>query len=294
MFKISVITLYYITYNISPEEHKDIFTSFSLLDNFGIDYYEDKYVNLINNTDIGNDVKQGMIKNYLRSDVYSIIKDHGILVRDESESTLYDLNEIAHFLYILQKLEDYTLILHMLTSDASARTKMVNLIANYSIISVPRIYDIIGEVSDNFIDNLIKYIEEKEQQSEGVDDKHIKHIKYFFEFIENTTCLGYKLYNAGYVGMTLIDLVNISKIDFAIAIDEVMKTNLAQAALDCLSILMICVDSYEVPVLRFKQNTHNFTNTLENVTKLEAMMLSIMNDFYMFLQVKKEQENLNG
>ena len=293
MINLSEITIYYIGITFSPEKQKVIYASFSLMESFGKKFYEDKFIELIQRSDtIDSDTKQDMFMVYIEDEIYSIINEHYIHLSKEINISLNELNEIANFLYIIQSLEDYSSVTYRLYAEDTNKNIMVDIIESLTLLSKPRLMEIIEMIEDTFIKSLRDFITDKQDTTENIDLAHVKYIRYFFEFINNSECLGLTYFNSNFNNITLKELFSLIKTNIETYIDKTMMTNRAQAALDCLSILIVCKDSYELPLLKFKQNTSMFTNNLENVTKLEFSMLSILNDFNMFLTAKKQFEGL--
>ncbi len=293
MINLSEITIYYIGITFSPEKQKVIYASFSLMESFGKKFYEDKFIELIQRSDtIDSDTKQDMFMVYIEDEIYSIINEHYIHLSKEINISLNELNEIANFLYIIQSLEDYSSVTYRLYAEDTNKNIMVDIIESLTLLSKPRLMEIIEMIEDTFIKSLRDFITDKQDTTENIDLSHVKYIRYFFEFINNSECLGLTYFNSNFNNITLKELFSLIKTNIETYIDKTMMTNRAQAALDCLSILIVCKDSYELPLFKFKQNTSMFTNNLENVTKLEFSMLSILNDFNMFLTAKKQFEGL--
>lgn len=297
MLNLSQITAYYITTTYLPIVQKTIFESFTLLESFGLQYYEDKYVELIQRSDgITSESKQDQFIFYLQADIAKIIEDHFIKINHYQTPTLEELNELAHFLYIIQSLENYDIVAYRLYSDDTPKNVLTDLITHFTLLSKPRSMELIESVSERFIDALRAYIEDKVQETNQLDKSHLTKLKMFFKFIENSPCLGLTYYEQGYINVTLEELLNLISLDVPAHIDDHIEKqlNVAQAALDTLSILMLCKDTYEIPLLKFKQNSFLFTNKLEHVTKLHTAMFNMLNDFNMFLDVEKEREKANG
>lgn len=296
MINLADITIYYVNTTFQPELRKNIFNAFSLLESFGKKFYEDSLIDLIQREDdITSDTKRDMFIHTVEKEIQHIVKEHFIFFNPEVNVSLHEMNEVANFLYIVQNLEDYSQISYRLHAQDTARNIITDLIDYLSLLEKPRLMEIISHVEDHFVQSLIEFIKDREEnENEKIDIKHLKHIRYFFKFVEQSPCLGLTFFNNGYTTVTLQEIGELISVNIASYIDKTMHTNRAQAALDCLSILLICRDSYEIPILKFKQHTTMFTHNLENVTKLEASMLSMLNDFNMFLEVKKQEELVNA
>ncbi len=296
MLNLAEITIYYVNNTFQPELRKSIYNSLSLLESFGRKFYEDKLIDLIQREDdITSDTKRDMFIHTVQKEIEHIIKEHFIFLNADITVTLNEMNEVVNFLYIVQSLEDYGQVSYRLHAEDTARNIIVDLIDYLSLLDKPRIMEIIAHVEDHFIASLKEFIKDKEEaDTEKLDIKHLKYLRHFFQFIENTKCLGHTLFNEGYSSLTLHEFNELISMNIGTYIDKTIMVNRGQAALDCLSVLLVCRDSYEIPILKFKQHTTMFTHNLENVTKLEASMLSMLNDFNMFLEVRKQEEVLNA
>lgn len=297
MLNISELTLYYIQISFQEELKRVIYTSFSILEMFGLKFYEDKYIELIQRDDtIDTDNKRDNFLHLLQQDILKIINEHQVFLDKDMGVTLNECNEIAHFLYIVQKLEDYTDISYRLHAQDRAKNILVDMIESLSLISKSRLMEIIERVDDSLIASLKQFIEDKEKdlsEEDTVDIKRIKYIQNFFNFIGENPCIGKNLYEKGFTSVTLEELTNLLTINLADHIDKEIMNNLAQSALDVLSVLIITKDNYNLPLIKFSKFNYLFTNKLENVTKLHATMLAMLNDFNMHLEVVNQKELVN-
>lgn len=297
MININELTLYYIQVTLQPELQKVVYTSFSVLEAFGLKFYEDKYTELIQRDDtIDSNNKKDNFLLKLKQDVLNIITEHGITLDTDAEYTLHDVNEIAHFLYIVQNLEDYSDVAYRLHAMDTPKNIVVDLIHSLSMMSKSRLLDIIATVSPTLIASLKQFIEDKEDRLDDpvvIDQKRRKYINTFFAFINQSECLGKHYYESGYVNVTLEELTNIIPYTLADALDKRILTDLPQVALDVLSILVVTKDQYTLPIMKFSKNTHLFTSKLEYVTKLQTTMLAMLNDFTMYLEATNQKELVN-
>ena len=97
----------------------------------------------------------------------------------------------------------------------------------------------------------------------------------------NTECLGKKAFDNNINNLELEEVINLLDIDLPEYIDKtiLIESKPAQASLDILSLLIISKDSYELPLLKFKQYNYLFTNKLENITLIENILINMINDF---------------
>ena len=295
MLNLSEITIAYIRSTFIDELQTIIYNSFSLQEAFGIKYYEDKYIDLISRYDsIDRDSKQDNFILLLKKDMVKIINEHFIKINDDMDIHLNELNEIVHFLFIIQNLEDYREVDYILHSNNTPRRILITLIKRYTLLQEFRLMELLDNVEKTIIDALQAFVEDKNQtDEEELDRQRLKHINHFFNFINKTECLGLKLYEKGYSNTTLRELLDLNNFNLPDYIDKLILTNLPQASLDILSILIITKDDYTLPMLKFNQNTVLFTNKFENITKLTMTLTSMLNDFNQYLDAEKEKEKLN-
>jgi len=297
MLNINELTLYYIQVTFHEELRRIIYTSFSLLEMFGLKFYEDKYTELIQRRDtIDVDDKRDNFLYLIKQDIIKIINDHGVRLDMDMDVTLNECNEIAHFLYIVQNLEDYTDISYRLYAQDTSKNIFVDMVESLTLLSKSRLLEIIDYVDDSLITSLKDFIEDRERNLvsvEALDRKRLKYIQTFFSFIGDNKCLGRTLYETGYTSVTLEELTNLLRYNISDYIDKEIISNLPQAALDVLSILIITKDNYTLPLIKFSKFSYLFTNKLENVTKLHATILAMLNDFNMYLEATNQKELVN-
>lgn len=286
MPNLSETTIRYIDIFFQPELKPVIYSGFNILEAFGVQFFEDKYVDLISRYDtINSDSKRDSFLFMLKKDILGIIQEHFIELNTDMDLELRELNEIAHFLYIIQNLEDYSWVIYRLASNDNNKNIFISLMCHVTIYtSEIRLREIVGKVDDKFIDTLRAYIESEHESMEEVIDIHrLKYIQTFFKFINNHECLGRTLYDQGYTNMTLKELLDVLDFDVAAHIDNLVMTDLPQAALDVLSMLIITSDQYNLPILKYNQSTFYFTTHMENVTKLIGVITQMVSDFSLFL-----------
>ena len=294
MININELTLYYIQVTFQPELQKVVYTSFSVLEMFGLKFYEDKYTELIQRDDtIDTENKRDNFLFKLKQDVSKILSEHGITLDTDADITLNDVNEIAHFLYIVQHLEDYSDVAYRLHALDTPKNIVTDLIQSLTLMSKSRLLDIISDVSPNLVASMKQYIADKEDSLDNVESLDVKHRKYvnmFFTFTNQTECLGKTFYENGYTNVTLEELTNLISYNLAERLDKQILTNLPQVALDVLSILIITKDNYTLPLIKFSKSNHLFTSQLEHVTKLQGTILAMLNDFTMYLEATNQKE----
>ncbi len=297
MFNLSDLTKGYIATNYLPDLLPAIVQGFTLLEEFNVDFYEDKYVDLIESDSFldKDTIRDGML-NLLKKDLYSIIQAHEIRLSDDAPPSLVELVEVCNFLYRIQRLEDYSLPAYILSGSRSDRWMLVDLIAEYTLLSKPRILDMLETVSETFMEGLRKFIHDKseERSPAEIDRVRREYIRYFFQYTENVESLGKRLYRQGYTNVTLEELSHLYPGSFADYIDDLLLKNPSQAAFDTMSLLIVTKDQYDAPVFKFAKQNGLLTNHPDHITKLNGLLIKMMKDFNDYLEAQKKATALYG
>lgn len=270
--------------------------SFTILEGFSINFYEDKYIDIISNEmTMDMDHKRDSILMNLKKDVFDIITQHDIFLDEEMLPSLSELNEVAKFLLTVQSLEDYSYVSYRLTSDTSDKNVVVSLIDHYTNLSLVRVMELVDSVSEKFVQALKTMIQDKEKDTTEpvIDIDHNKYVHQFFAYTKNNTSLGLRLYEDGYQNLTLKELSQMLTFNIQEYVDKNITTNFAQTALDVFSLLVITKDAYNTPHQKFKNCASEFTYSTENITRLDKVILQMGVDFSMVLDNNKQMELIN-
>ncbi len=111
MLNLSDITKVYIEESIGEFLSPSVYTSFRIMQDFSLMYFEDKYVELLHTS---QESEPGSVRDkfisYIRKDLNDILVKHGIGLDYDTDVSLSELNEICSFLISLQNLDDYELV----------------------------------------------------------------------------------------------------------------------------------------------------------------------------------------
>jgi len=295
---ISELTRFYVESTFIDSMKLLIYTAFELFERMGVKFYEDDLLDILTQEEsLASEDKQELFIRLIMLHLEDILNAHDITLNESSEVNLEELIEMVSFIYLFQNLEDYELSLYILYSEKRSKEKLIELMNFYSIkLKEYRLMEIIESVSDNLIEAMIAMIEDKYYSNEVQPINHHYHktLEHFFGFIEYHDCLGYELYQKGYVNMTLEDLKNLVPFDLSEYLNNVYKKDKAKTALDVLSLLMLARDSYETPLLKFKQHAYEFFDYLDSITILHDIIAKILDDFYIYLEVKQQEEKINA
>lgn len=297
MLNISEVTAFYIDQKYTDEMKVLLLDAFSLMEAFQRTYYEDRYVNLINqvNTLAVDDVSSIFIS-YIQEDLNEIINVHGIKLSHEMDVTLSEMLEICHLLFLLANMEDYSFVSYRVNTEQPSRITFIDLVERYTLLSRARAMEIIESVQESLIETLRDVSNNAlVEDTDPIDVKHKKYVNCFFEYIEDVPCLAQSLKDKGYeINNSLEELLNLLTFDIHDYVNKNSVTNLAQVSLDVLSLLIFTQDDYDMPVFKFKKNTHLFTSNSDLSLKLHNTIFAMVNDFSMFLEAYKEKEKINA
>ena len=295
---ISELTRFYVESTFIDRMKSLIYTAFELFERMGIKFYEDDLLDILTQEEsLASEDKQELFIRLIMLHLEDILNAHDITLNEAAEVTLEELIEMVSFIYLFQNLEDYELSLYRLYSEKTSKEKIIDLMSFYSVkLKDYRLMELIESVSDKLIEAMIAMIEDKyhREEVEPINHHYHKTLEHFFGFIEYHNCLGYELYQKGYINMTLEDLKNLVPFDLSEYLSNVYKENKAKAALDVLSLLMLARDSYETPLLKFKQHAYEFFDHLDSVTVLHDIIAKMLDDFYVYLEVKQQEEKINA
>lgn len=296
MLNISDVTGVYIEQKFISEMKVLILDAFSLMEDFQLNFYEDKYIEVINKYEaMSDDDIYTVFNNYIVRDIIEIIEAHGVKVDLDGEPSLSDLLEIAHGLLLLANLEDYSFVRYRVNTEQTDRIILVDLLERYTLLSRVRLMEVIGEVEEKLTEILRKLSDEVSEEGDTIDLKHKQYVNRFFTYIEGTPCLANTMKDKGFdISLTLEELVNLQTFDMVTYIDEIVKTNLAQAALDIFSLMVYTRDEFTLPVFKFKKYSHLFTTDSDLTMRLHNALFAMVNDFSIFLKACEDEEKINA
>lgn len=283
------LTVSYITTKFQPELITVLNDSFNILERFDLPEYESPYIDLISRSeDVEGDVTRDRFISTLRSQLVRVIDDHSLTLDEDSDPTLTELNELLFFLLLLQDLEDTSQLSYRLNGAGTDRVKFVDLLAFYTRITLFRGMELIETVDSTLIRAMLAMCKDKEMET-PVDLVHLKVWNDFSVFVGDSDCLGSKLRKTGYFNLTVEQMLALSGLDLREHIDLVAKSSLPAAAIDLLSLLLVCKDSYVDPMKYLENNAAVLLNGVELLSKLTAVMTSMLTDFNNHLTAAKQR-----
>lgn len=287
MLNLQEITLSYINHQFQPELMEVVLESCIILQRFCVDKFEDDLINLLAaSEDIDAFELRDQFVQRVKDAVSEVVTAHLIQIDNDSEATLKELNEIAQFMLIVQDLEDTSQMGYRVYGHGSPKDILMDLMAIYSTMSRPRAMEIVASVGENLIKALQVMTEDK---AEAIDsnEKQRKDWLAFQTFTSQTPCLGTRLYTQGYFGLSFEELRDLSRFSIQSYVTESAKVRPSQAALDVLSLMLVCRDTYQTPLLSLEKNASDLFTDLADSTLARLSVQSLYVDFNTWLQASK-------
>lgn len=295
MADISELTQAYIENNFFPTQQQQIFEALTVLDKFEVRFYETDLENLITMEELVEKSNiQDLFLEKVSRNLNDILIEHSVILNEDYDITLRERLEITQFLLLVQDLEDKNLLSYRLYSDDNAKSIFVSLLARYSYLEEFRAMEIVQSIGPLLIEAMKRICKDTEMTEERIDSKQREEWKIFNAFInQQAECLGFTLVNKGYTKIDFYNLYSLEKnfIDSCLQASE--KDNRPQTALDCVSLLLMCKDTYQLPMMEFDKQVAPLLSNSENVTAVKYIMGQIFKDFSIFKEAYLKQQELN-
>lgn len=284
----------YIYLNVCDLQIPMIIRGFDLLDKFELPFYEDKYFDVIyGRLDIdAADMTANFIELLCR-DIETIIRSHKIFLNIDPSPRLEELVRIGEGLYRLQNLEDYYMVERILTTTNTNEMKFAQLMNIYTGLDLIVTLENITSVDTEFLsvlDELIQLRNNEIIEDNKPDTKRILTAT-FFEYIDGQDTVGGRLYNVGYdraiTFQSLSDLVPFSFIEL---IRQEYDKGPAYAAINILSLLMLCSDTREEPVSSYKAISETLVQDPNIISELYYLITNMHNEFLNYYRERIQEE----
>jgi len=278
-----VINLDNLTVNFIEQNYLDLekplfYDAFSMLDTFGVQYYEDRYLQLFAQDDqMHKEDLLSAFSGYLCEDLAKIIREHYITL-NFTDTRLVEYTQLVRFLWIIQSMEDYENVSYRLYANDNPRDVLIDLICDLTPLSKPRAMELIEAVEPTIIQSIQQLVEDKIEApvaSHTLDPIVVKFAKYIGE----TPALGNKLINTATTNVAVEDLAIVLDLVLSSYIDQLLVKDKVKAVLDILSLLIVCTDSRSDPLGSFKRYSALFTDNRENLLVIEPLMMRMYSDF---------------
>lgn len=264
-----------------------MYKAFSLMEEFDLNFYEDEFLDLMSLREIKNsdEISDLFLVTVLRKLTY-IINEHGITIAEDCGQDLEDLTNLCSGISLLLRRTDFEDMSYVIEADVDDKEKFIRLITRFENQNERRLNEVIDRVNPKLILAIRMYIEDNYGNTPDVESLNLNRLNYinnFRKFINNTNCLGLRLYKDGFINSTLDDIEALSKVNLHEYISEVYLKDRTQAALDLLSVLVITKGySNNIPK-KLSSSMSYFTNNTEMMTSLTYIINGMMGDFNSYL-----------
>lgn len=290
------VTIEYVKTTFPPTAIFEIHRSFELYELFGEKYAEDKFINLLSTPDLDSAERQDTFTTLLIGTSVEIVEKHGITLVDSIQLT--QVNEVLSGLYLIQNLEDYSLVQYRLSSNEDPTKIVADILAYVTHFDSQDYLRLIESVSDGFLASLRKYVEDQtSDEAYSPDLVHKETITAYFKFLGGAETFGASLLREGFtLDNTLSQLVAMGGMSLPADLDKLVITNNIQAALEIVTFLILAKDTYQVPIVGFNKNSGTFLSKIEDLTKISPIVVKIINDFnsYYFSLKSAQQHHKNN
>jgi len=154
--------------------------------------------------------------------------------------------------------------------------------------------EIVDRVGTDLIYAMRQFAQESLNDETNLDIIQMKEWKIFTAFInKNVVTIADTLRERGYSKITFNHLYQLEKerIDSALLRNE--ETDRPKAAVDVVSLLMMCKDTYQIPLMEFDKQIANIFSNINNVTAIKHIITQILTDYDNFKEAYLKKELLD-
>lgn len=284
------IVTYYIEHTFSPEQMEDILSAFALLNTFVLPHFEQKYNDLLYNSEnMSSSDVQDTFHSLVRKDVDDILKRHGIITFNYA--TLSQVIEIATSLAIIQNLENIEPVMITLESMEDDTTKLFRILSDFTTMDEVGLYAVIESIDPRMLDAIKTLCLSMESETTEVKNNavHIELLKVLAEFTKNNkyTPMGIELVKTGFLpGYRFTNYLDTLKGS------QVEKTY-EEIAADVYSLLIISSDGIAAPVVIFKKYVEKMFDSYSVASEIERYLVTFIKNFQEFTEAYRAQNTLS-
>lgn len=283
MIKLSEEIRNFIYFNINDLTVPNMFLAFDMFDKFSLPFYEDKYFNIIYSEDDIEPMDIPVIfTETVCRDMETIIKSHAISLIDDPAPTFDTLLKLCQGLYTLQNLEDFYIVERIMSTNNPNEFKLAQIIQTYTELDMILSLECLELVSDTFFEQLQELIDVRRNELTDESGKDPKRVitATFFKYLGEQDTLGGRLFNQGFdKPIEFNDLIAILPMNVKNYIAEQLRQGPAYAAINILSLLMVCSDTREQPVTAYKEVSELLLDSPETITAIYNILVNMHNGF---------------
>lgn len=274
----------YFVDNFIDEHNRDnIITAFDLLDQFGVEEYQERFITLMMiESDIGTIELVDSFTLTINNLINELLKIHGIVFNDIF--FLETKNKILEGILVLQDLESKDSILTILESSSDSVEKFCEIIVEVTDLNFMYVLSAVEEVNPIFITKLndllntnIINISEEEMINNDFSNKIITKLKNIKSFINYDKAVGFTLVNNNTVlGSNFTKYVTYAVKHFEHLTNE-------DIAKEVFVLLTMSDEGFEQPLITFRNYSQNLFSDLDKITKIDILLNKLIMQFDKFI-----------
>lgn len=270
------------------------YSVFFLAESLGLSNYDDTFVSLVTITD---DVEPDAIRDVFVEKVHRLaaecVTQQQITLDPDANPSLDELKEIVHFLVLVQNLEDPEVVNTRLYGMGTPRQMFIDVLCKLSHMEPWRAMEIIEDVSPNLIEVMKQLLKDKAQEiAELPEAGYPLAVQALKEFMGDSECLGLKMFEAGFKQLQWDILTRLIPMDLEKHFEELVKTSVAQTAMDFVSLALVCKDTYQTPSLHLQKIMPKYLPDTDTVTRVYNTVMAILVDYQTTKDVMIQKQKL--
>lgn len=288
MLSLQETTVHYMHQQFQPELFTLLVDCCTTLGCFAVSQFEDDLINLLAAAeDMHTDEVRDQFVSRIRQALMDAIEEHFIKIDKEATPTLAELNELAKAIFCIQDLDDMSAVEYRVNGLGTAKQILIDLMKTYGQLNQFRAMEIIADVDTKLIQAMQLMAQDKAKEPAD-HSKHATTWRNFTRFLgKDAPCLGLTFKQNGYFGLTFKEMVALVPTSIPAYIDKVAPEGLPQAALDLLSVMMLCTDTYEDPIASLGEHTSDLLSDATHLGQIKKSMNDMYIDFNNWLQAHK-------
>lgn len=300
MANITELTSEYLKSNFIQETQEDLLNSMFLLDAFGVQDWEDQLTLIISLTDkVEQDDVRDLFVEKLERFMREVLDEHKITISEEQTPTLWELNELCHFVYLVQDLEDMEFISYRLHTDLPPKRIFVQIASYLSQLTDFRLMEIIEDVHPDLIESLKQMAHDKEKAPDAITgvNRWKRDWDIFLSFINKLPCVGIQISSKGFGLLPFLQLHNLAGVNWEFKVSQAqLSHSYPQLALDVLSFILYTEEGSQAPLLVFDKYMGQVLQKTEVVSKLRPVLVTMIGDYTLHknvcLQASQQQSEV--
>ena len=259
----------FINNNYSHEMQEEIYAYFTLCDSFQNPQAYTECLDIVTDTiQTSSEIIADTLLISINDDLDYMLMQHTVILIPEA--TIAQKNQLLSALFILQDLEDYSIVINILESFEDDYVKFATILSDLCLLDTMEIISIVSVFQRTILDQLKSLIYKREKIKVVIRNTNpaiIENLKIF------TTLYGDQL-----TGMQLIVNGFIIGEKFRTYFPYIEKSiiteNIEETTLNILSVIYITTESLNDPIAVYREISDLLFKDLNQISKVESMIIS--------------------